>query len=75
MDKYIAMIKAAKSKQEIMDATYEAFKDTTITGKQHDLLTDLGVYKEAVINNKLPHQLKECASVLKIPAKYINLIK
>lgn len=75
MNKYIAMLKAAKSKQEIMDITYEAFKDNEITGKQHDILTDLGVLKEQYIQGKNAGEINECISVLRIPKKYAKMIR
>jgi len=75
MNKYITMLKAAKSKQDIRDVTYEAFKDNEITGKQHEVLTSLGVLKEIYIQGKNAGEVNECISVLHIPKKYAMMIK
>lgn len=75
MDKYLQEIKNAKTKPDLQDTNYRAFCDNSITGKQHDLLTDLCVWKENQQKGATQDQLNDCAKVLKIPKKYINLIK
>ena len=75
MDKYLNEIKTAKSKDELRAITYRAFCDTYITGKQDDILTACSVWKENQIKGADKAQLENCVQVLKIPKKYINLIK
>lgn len=75
MDKYLQEIKTAKSKDELRAITYRAFCDTSITGKQDDILTACSVWKENQIKGADKAQLDQCVQVLKIPKKYINLIK
>lgn len=75
MDKYLQEIKTAKSKDELRAITYRAFCDNTITGKQDDILTACSVWKENQIKGADKAQLDNCVQVLKIPKKYINLIK
>ena len=74
MEKYIHMIKVIKNKQDLRDACYESFKDTSITMKQDDLITALSVYKENALNGASESLLKECMNTLHIPKKYINMI-
>ena len=75
MEKYLQEIKTAKSKDELRAITYRAFCDTSITGKQDDILTACSVWKENQIKGADKAQLENCVQVLKIPKKYINLIK
>ena len=75
MDKYLQELKTAKSKDELRSITYRAFCDTSITGKQDDILTACSVWKENQIKGADKAQLDQCVQVLKIPKKYINLIK
>ena len=75
MDKYLQEIKNAKSKDDLRQITYRAFCDNAITGKQHDILTACSVWKENQIKGAKSEQLDNCVKVLKIPKKYINLIK
>lgn len=75
MDKYLQEIKTAKSKDDLRDIAYRAFCDKTITGKQDDILTACSVWKENQIKGADKAQLDQCVQVLKIPKKYINLIK
>ncbi len=72
---YLEQIKNAKTKPDLQDTNYRAFCDNSITGKQHDLLTACCVWKENQQKGATQDQLDNCVKVLKIPKKYINLIK
>lgn len=75
MDKYIDEIKNAKTRPDLQDINYRAFCDNSITGKQHDFLTALCVWKENQQKGETQEQLDHCAKVLKISKKHISKIK
>lgn len=74
MQKYLEMIKKAKSKDELKEISYLIMKDTSILGKKDDLLVSCCVWKQFQLTTP-PATLGDCAKILKIPQKYINAIK
>lgn len=75
MDKYLQEIKNAKSKEELREIVYKGFLSKDITQGQDNIITNCAVWKENQQKGATQDQLNDCAKVLKIPKKYINLIK
>lgn len=74
MDKYLDRIKRATNRQQLLNITYEAFKDIKLSKKQDDMLTACAVWKEVQFRGE-KDALDECAKQLKIPTKYIKAIQ
>lgn len=72
MNKYIELIKNAKSKEELRQISYDFFIKTDIKITDNNLIDKLCIYKECLLDNASKEELKQCIKVLKLPTKLIK---
>lgn len=72
MNKYIELIKNAKSKEELSQISYDFFIKTDIKITDNNLIDKLCIYKECLLDNASKEELKQCIKVLKLPTKLIK---
>lgn len=72
MNKYIELIKNAKSKEELRQISYDFFINTDIKITDNNLIDKLCIYKECLLDNASKEELKQCIKVLKLPTKLIK---
>lgn len=72
MNKYIELIKNAKSKEELRQISYDFFISTDIKITDNNLIDKLCIYKECLLDNASKEELKQCIKVLKLPTKLIK---
>lgn len=74
MIKYLEKIKNAQNSNELKELSYKATKDVEITKKEYDIIVSCCVWKQWQLTTP-PAILDDCAKILKLAKKYVNIIK